>query len=388
MRQPRSALVRSAAALLGLMIAVLASSCSISQESDYLVERHPADNYPQLLSDWNLLLHRSNQLLRATDTLIYEINTPLFADYTSKLRTLTLPAGTLAEYHESDSFAFPVGTVISKTFYYDTSKHDTSKYGSAELFADPQSRTTPTKGIRLLETRLLVHQTDGWHALPYVWSEDQRDAQLRLAGAITRINGDHYIIPSRDECANCHGRSAQPGGPTRLHPIGMKARHLYRVGADAATPGSSPAHTALGTWLRNAPVGDAVIANALWQPQLDPSELTTADLAHRARSYLDINCGHCHNPQGNADTSSLYLDYADHPTRTLGRCKPPVAAGKGTGGNLYSIVPGAPDASILIYRMASLDPGAMMPELGRNRVHVEGVALISEWIRRQTGACR
>jgi|TARA_B110000914_G_scaffold142076_1_gene124400 hypothetical protein len=32
--------------------------------------------------------------------------------------------------------------------------------------------------------------------------------------------------------------------------------------------------------------------------------------------------------------------------------------------------------------MASINPGEMMPELGRILVHNEGVALISDWIRK------
>lgn len=44
------------------------------------------------------------------------------------------------------------------------------------------------------------------------------------------------------------------------------------------------------------------------------------------------------------------------------------------------IVPGAPDASILLYRMESTDPGIAMPELGRATVHKEGVALVRQWI--------
>ena len=31
-----------------------------------------------------------------------------------------------------------------------------------------------------------------------------------------------------------------------------------------------------------------------------------ANLDDRARSYLDINCGHCHIEGGSADTSGLY----------------------------------------------------------------------------------
>jgi hypothetical protein len=64
----------------------------------------------------------------------------------------------------------------------------------------------------------------------------------------------------------------------------------------------------------------------------------------------------------------------------LGVNKPPVAAGRGSGGLLFSIVPGKPEASILYYRMESTDPGAMMPELGRKLMHKEGLELIRDWI--------
>ena len=56
------------------------------------------------------------------------------------------------------------------------------------------------------------------------------------------------------------------------------------------------------------------------------------------------------------------------------------AAGRGAGTRDFDIVPGAPDASILLYRMESTDPGIAMPELGRATVHKEGVALVRQWI--------
>jgi hypothetical protein len=71
----------------------------------------------------------------------------------------------------------------------------------------------------------------------------------------------------------------------------------------------------------------------------------------------------------------------------LGLCKPPVAAGQGTGGRAMGIDPGAADNSILVYRMASDDLGAMMPELGRTLVHQEGVALIEQWVNEMPGEC-
>ena len=112
------------------------------------------------------------------------------------------------------------------------------------------------------------------------------------------------------------------------------------------------------------------------------------NLEHLARSYLDANCGHCHNPDGAADTSGLWLDYQAHPDLQLGICKPPIAAGSGSGGHLFSIVPGAPEASIMLFRMATENPATRMPELGRDVAHVEGVEVVSDWIASLDGACR
>ena len=71
----------------------------------------------------------------------------------------------------------------------------------------------------------------------------------------------------------------------------------------------------------------------------------------------------------------------------LGLCKPPVAAGQGTGDRLFDIVPGQPDQSILLYRMQSVKPNEMMPEIGRTTAHAEGVALVGSWIAAMKGQC-
>src|SRR5690606_2983852 len=110
-------------------------------------------------------------------------------------------------------------------------------------------------------------------------------------------------------------------------------------------------------------------------------------LEQRARTYLEINCAHCHQRGGSGDTSGLFLT-ADEPSPTrLGVCKPPVAAGRGTAGHRFSIVPGAPEQSILVSRIKSTEVGVLMPELGRSRVHEEGLALVSAWIASMSGSC-
>ena len=107
---------------------------------------------------------------------------------------------------------------------------------------------------------------------------------------------------------------------------------------------------------------------------------TTANVELRAKSYLEVNCAHCHRKEGNANTSGLYLVLSDHNPESWGIMKSPVAAGKASGNCLYDVVPSKPDESIVIFRMDNIDPGIMMPELGRTMIHHEGVALIRKWI--------
>ena len=133
-------------------------------------------------------------------------------------------------------------------------------------------------------------------------------------------------------------------------------------------------------YLGGLPAAADVPRDANWE---DPH----APLDARARAYLDINCGHCHNANGAANTTGLTLDYTTPEDRHLGICKPPTAAGQGTGDHFFDIVPGQPDESILPYRLSSTEPGVMMPELGRSTVHREGVALIKAWIAAQPGSC-
>jgi hypothetical protein len=103
-------------------------------------------------------------------------------------------------------------------------------------------------------------------------------------------------------------------------------------------------------------------------------------LPDRARAYLDVNCGHCHNPHGFAGNSGLYLDLEQTDMSAVGVGKRPVAAGRASGGLEFSIVPGDPDHSIIVHRMASTEPGVMMPQLGRSLVHAEGLALVRAYV--------
>jgi uncharacterized repeat protein (TIGR03806 family) len=240
--------------------------------------------------------------------------------------------------------------------------------------------------VRLIETRLLVRRKDGWATLPYVWNKEQTDAVLSREGdeialTLERNDGKHddftYVVPNVNQCAGCHATN----NSTRvILPIGLKARHLNRDYAYEGGVENQLQHLARIGYLDGLPAPAAVPRNADWQDQAQPLE-------QRARAYLDINCGHCHNPKGPANTSGLTLDIATVENLRLGVCKPPVAAGQGTGDHIFDVVPGKPADSILAYRLGSIDPGAMMPEVGRGTRHAAGVALIDAWIGSLPGDC-
>lgn len=345
--------------------------------------RFHAQGQPQNLSDWHVVESDGARLRLNAGVEPYALNTALFSDYAHKLRTLWLPPGIKARYHPDEAFDFPVGTIISKTFYYPRGQNG-SVLRVAERVEESLDGLDLSK-VRLIETRLLVRRDSGWVALPYVWNEEQTEATLARAGEtvpLTMHKPDGgasqsfaYMVPDENQCAGCH---ATNNTTRELHPIGPKARHMNRE--DPWHPGENQLARMVALGRLDGLPEQGVPFNA----RLDDAQASVED---RARAYLDVNCGHCHSQVGPADTSGLWLDAGNDDARRLGLCKPPVAAGQGTGDHMFDIVPGRPDDSILVYRMDSLDPGAMMPEVGRSTVHKEGVALVRDWIAAWLGSC-
>jgi uncharacterized repeat protein (TIGR03806 family) len=307
----------------------------------------------------------------------YDLNTPLFSDDALKQRAIYLPPGAAATYDPEAEFAFPVGSVIIKTFW----------------FAD-DLRTPATSNPRLIETRLLVRNADGWQPLPYIWDADQKDATYAPAGdvraiAFTDATGAartaNYLIPARNQCESCHALQETTGGAVDLVLIGVKARHLnhsYDYGGTTGAVNQLDRLTALGM-LTGAPAAASAPTAYDFRPieASGPSVVAAADLDTAARSYLDINCGHCHNAHGvNGVTSQLFLDHTNTDPFHLGVCKRPGSAGVGNGGLVFDIVPGDPDHSILYFRDSTTKVGAMMPLLERSITHQSGSALLHAWI--------
>ena len=368
--------------------------CACAAEDPASRVRFHNEPYPTHLSEWNLFTVKDHFAF-SSGVIPYDLNIELFSDYAQKLRTLYIPPGHTARYNAETPFEFPTGTIVSKSFFYFVHDSNARLLLNAEWDGNPKNLVG--RDIRLVETRLLVRQEHGWDTLPYIWHGD--DATLSISGdllslktnqpAAMRDSGErtvqtgsgelHYLVPSRNQCASCHATNHTTG---LNKPIGLKARHLNKAGA-IGTENQLAALSNEGrlTGLPTKNIPKAASWSRSWRE--DPNNLD-----HLARSYLDINCGHCHNPQGAADTSGLLLDYHTKNRRQMGVCKPPIAAGRGSGGLLYSIVPGKPEESILTFRMQTTDPGAMMPELGRALVHEDGVDLIRTWVASLEGECR
>jgi uncharacterized repeat protein (TIGR03806 family) len=306
-------------------------------------------DYKENLSDYGFFKGTLKEQIPSDGVVLYTLNSPLFSDYASKLRFVKLPAGQSVAYNPDSVLQFPVGTAIVKTFYY------------------PIDERNPKKGRRLMETRVLLHEAKGWVALPYIWNKEQTDAVLEVAGGsdqVSWIDGAgkkqsfEYQVPNMNQCKGCHERSGE------MTPIGPSVRQL--------NDGRQLQHWETAGLIKGLPKDHI--------PALVNYSDASASLDDRVKAYLDINCAHCHNPTGPARSSGLYLTWDSKDRTAYGFLKPPVAAGRGSGNLSYDIVPGKPEQSILHYRMASRDPGVMMPELGRQLTHHEGVELVRSWI--------
>ena len=329
----------------------------------------------------------------------YELNTPLFSDYSSKYRFLFVPPGQAAAYRDHTAgvgatLAFPVGTVIAKTFSF--RKED----AAGTLLAE-----------NVVETRLLIkrQKDDGsahWVGLPYIWSGSgaTRMAELKIEGGVAAVEFDYldpdpgvknadgsrrryvgatasYRVPAALNCLTCHAGDDREAGSA---PIGPTARNLNR---DHDLPGVGTVnqlqHLAGEGLLTGLPADLATVDRLpRWNVPGSSGELpdSAQDLHLRTRAYLESNCMHCHNPGGAASNSGLSLDVYRKVNVQYGICKKPVAAGRGSGGKRFDLIPRDAEGSILPYRLASTQAGVKMPPIARSLAHGEGVNLVTQWV--------
>ncbi|MFT7622242.1 MAG: parallel beta-helix repeat protein [Myxococcota bacterium] len=293
--------------------------------------------YPNL-SDYGLFTGAPSDQVGDAGVVAYDVAAPLFSDSTGKRRFMVLPGGKKAAWTDEGPLEFPVGTTLVKTF------------------AEPSD----TGLGKLIETRLLIHEDSGWTGHVYRWSDDQTDARRTVAGeTITLTGGQQYIVPNTPMCADCHTQNDS------MVPLGPSAMQLHNQVADLTSDGH----------LTGTPA-DLSTVKALPSPY--GSDGTLED---RARAWLHTNCAHCHRKGGLAGSTGLLLEAQVTDDVKYGICKTPVAAGAGSGGLKYDIVPGNPDASILVHRIESTDPAVKMPEVPNLTVDAAGIAVVREWIQ-------
>ena len=261
-------------------------------------------------------------------------------------RFVAVPGRQGVRFHPQDeqSTSFPDGTVLVKHLSIATASRD--------------------QELRL-ETQVLHFEHGRWNPYSYLWNESGTEATLvepqgvdREIQVSTSLDSRRtWHVGSSNECRLCH--SAGSGVV-----LGFTARQLQ-----AADETQLADMHALGV-LAELPAASKLAK------LVDPYD-KGADLDDRGRSYLHMNCGICHNRQGPATIS--FFAHRDYEFADLSITKQP---GIGSFGirTPQLVVPGKPDSSIILYRLAKLGYGRM-PYVGSRVVDSEGVALMDRWIR-------
>jgi len=348
-----------------------------------------ASALPEQLDAYGVLRSDGKTLTLQGNTMVYALASPLFTDYALKFRTITLPAGAKVGYRPEGVLDLPVGTIISKTFYYARDPQNAGGWLKSSVPAAGES--IDLRQYQMVETRILQRDTDGaWIANTYIWNEAQTSATLRRIGQTVdnklrdpttgEVSPLAYGVPNARQCQTCHAVNSTIG-QAGIQPIGPTARFLnadYRY-----TTGKLNQLVRLGQigTLEQFPAELAGIARNIAYADAKAGTLET-----RARAYAEINCAHCHHSLGDARQSGLFLNLEASGSH-LGICKQHVAAGSGGANLTFDIVPGKPDQSLLISRLEATTGQAMMPRVGRSLVDKEGVQLLRNWVASLGGNC-
>uniref|UniRef100_UPI0040499E3F hypothetical protein n=1 Tax=Flavobacterium sp. TaxID=239 RepID=UPI0040499E3F len=317
--------------------------------------------YPKL-SDYHFFDGEMKAMQPSLDVEPYLPVSELFTDYALKKRFLWMPENTAATYQSDGTILeFPVGTVLIKSFYY--------------------NNIQPNNDTKIMETRLMIRKASGWIFAEYVWNDDQTEAFLDMNGSYKDIEwkkdtGEiipiNYRIPSQTECLICHKSSDAP------IPIGMKPQNL-----NFTYPYESGAKNQL-TYLKEKGYLEASAPNPATSAINYKDVNQPLDL--RVRSYLDINCAHCHQANSHCDYRPIRLAFSETASDSnLGICIPPDQT---INSNLTNIItPRNIGRSVMYYRLNSNDEAYRMPLLGRSIIHEEGVQLFDDYINSLNQNC-
>lgn len=312
--------------------------------------------YPKL-SDYNFFVGFIKNQNPSLGVLPYEPASSLFTDYALKKRFIWMPEGTLATYNgDANVLELPVGAVIIKNFYY--------------------NNVQPTNTAKIIESRLMIRKSDGWIFAEYVWNNEQTEAFLDMNGSNIPISwidennhalSTNYRIPSQGECLVCHKSNDVP------IPIGIKPQHL-----NVPYNYTSGSQNQLAKWIHigylenNLP--SDIVTTVNYKDSSQPLDL-------RVRSYVDINCAHCHQNNSHCDYRPMRFAFNESADLTnMGVCVDTQDMAGFPSALSKIVTPGNVNRSMLYHRVSSADPSVMMPLVGRTLVHQEGIQLIEAWI--------
>lgn len=286
----------------------------------------------------------------------YEVNLPFWSDHAIKSRWFSVPnLSDTVTFNRDSNWVFPTGAVWIKQFELEITN------------GVPSSR-------RRLETRFIVRSESGVHGFTYRWNANQTDADLvpeqgrdevieihNPDGSLLREQSWHY--PARTECLQCH---TTLGGLA----LGFNTAQLNRNHDYGAGPENQIAA------LSDAGYFDAAVDGANTLPSLAAPDDASVSLERRVRSYLQANCGQCHQPggaaQGNWDARiATATDEAELIDGAL-------VNSMGDAANRV-LVPGDVTHSVLLQKMSTRDSG-QMPPIATSIPDPDGTALITEWI--------
>lgn len=329
--------------------------------------------FPALLSQTGAFTSAAT-LSPSPGLLAYNVNAALWSDGAEKMRWIAVPndgppftTNEQIRFSADGPWTFPAGTVFVKHF---------------ELVVDERSQER-----RRLETRLLVRDAVGSvYGVTYKWRADRADADLvpsegliealAMRGADGAIRQQLWQYPGRNECLQCHNSAS--GGV-----LGVNTRQ--QNGPFKAGPGmpkSDRIDNQLKLWhqlgyFHTAPSDDVFAA----LPRLVALTDRAAPLQERVRSFLDVNCAHCHRP-GVAD---MYWDARwQTPLEKTGIVGGTVKFGLGID-SARLVAPRDPWRSILLLRLSTDDPKLRMPPLARQRQDPVVLDTLHEWINALPG---
>lgn len=355
------------------MLVLLTFSCQedngyVPLDDDDQIQESPVNfdinlvPYPTL-SEYNFFDGTISDLNPVYGVLPYDLITPLFSDYAKKKRFIWMPNGVSANYvDDHSSLDFPTGTILIKNFYYDN--------------------VLPSNSTKIIETRLMIKKDEGWIFANYKWNDEQTEADFDINGSNVNIQWNElgqtknvtYRVPSEAECITCH-KSLNTGFTT----IGPKPQNLNRT--LVYNEGSK---NQLQKWVEtgylNNDYPEAIQTVVDWN---DASQ----DLDLRIRSYLDINCAHCHSEGTYCFYRPLRLSYNEtYDYNNIGVCVPPDDMYDSTMGLI--VTPSNVYRSVLYDRLNTAEVNKRMPLLSRTLIHEEAVILIENWINSLTDSCQ